>query len=478
MRAQSATRAAVVTITRTITVAAGVFAPGHLGGLTAIVPFELADAVLEETRTCERRLRMLPSRVGLYFVLAMCLFPRAGYLGVWAELTAALDGLGLAVPSGRALRDLRRRLGPAPFRSLFEVLAGPLGQPSTPGIRFGRYRTVAFDGCKSVKVPDTPRNRAWLGKLKAPLGETGYPVIQLMTLVETGTRALIGAVFGTPADGEITWARKLLGLLDETMLVLMDRGFDGGQFLRELAATRAQFLVRLTSTRRPPVLAHLPDGSVLSLIGGVKVRIITASVTVTCHDGTRYGGTYRVATTLTDHRAWPADPLIALYHERWQHEVAYLALRHTLLGGRVLRSGDPAGLEQEMWALLALYQALRIAVTDAVQTIPGTDPDRASYQVAVQTAQTLVTGAHGTITGAADLTGDIGRAVLANLHGPRRPRVCARRVKSPLSRWNKHPPGKPRTCLRVTELTTAINQDHQQETATRQRRSSTQTAGP
>ena len=42
------------------------------------------------------------------------------------------------------------------------------------------------------------------------------------------------------------------------MLVLMDRGFDGGQFLRELAATRAQFLVRLTSARHPPVLAHLP----------------------------------------------------------------------------------------------------------------------------------------------------------------------------------------------------------------------------
>ena len=116
----------------------------------------------------------------------------------------------------------------------------------------------------------------------------------------------------------------------------------------------------------------------------------------------------------------------------------------------MLRSGDPAGLEQEMWALLALYQALRIAITDAVATVPGTDPDRASYQIAVQTAQTLVTGARNVITGAADLAGDIGRAVLASLHGPRRPRVCARRVKSPLSRWNKHPPGKPRTCLRIT----------------------------
>ena len=66
-----------------------------------------------------------------------------------------------------------------------------------------------------------------------------------MTLVETGTRALLGAAFGTTADGEITWARRLLHLLDETMLVLIDRGFDGGEFLAEVAATRAQFLVRL-----------------------------------------------------------------------------------------------------------------------------------------------------------------------------------------------------------------------------------------
>jgi hypothetical protein len=49
---------------------------------------------------------------------------------------------------------------------------------------------------------------------------------------------------------ELAWARRLLGLLDETMLVLMDRGFDAGTFLAEVAATRAQFLVRLTAARR------------------------------------------------------------------------------------------------------------------------------------------------------------------------------------------------------------------------------------
>jgi Insertion element 4 transposase N-terminal len=91
-----------MTISRTITVAGGVFAPGHLGELTQVLPFDLVDVVLEETATRERRLRALPSRAGIYFVLALGLFPRAGYLAVWAKLTAALDGLGLVVPSPRA----------------------------------------------------------------------------------------------------------------------------------------------------------------------------------------------------------------------------------------------------------------------------------------------------------------------------------------------------------------------------------------
>ena len=457
--------------------AAGVFAPGQLGELTRVVPFELVDAVLEEAGARERRLRVLPSRVGVYFVLALGLFPRPGYLGVWAKMTAALDGIGRAVPSARALRDLRRRIGVAPLKALFVLLAGPVAWPRTPGVMFGRYRTVAFDGCRSVKVPGTPRNRAWLGKPAAWRGEAGYPVIQLMTLCETGTRALIGAVFGTPADGEVAWARKLLRLLDDSMLVLMDRGFDAGQFLAEVHAARAQFLVRLLSVRRPPVLRRFPDGSVLSVIGGIQVRVITATVTVTCHDGTRYGDSYRLATTILDWRAYPAGALIRLYHERWEHEITYLALRHTLLNGRVLRSHDPAGLEQETWALLALYQALRIAITDAIQTVPGTDPDRASYQAAVQTAQDIVTQARNILPGTADPAGGTGRAVLASLHGPRRPRVCARRVKSPLSRYNKHPPGTPRTCQRITNITTDIHTANTPP-ATRRQKCVTTTRGP
>lgn len=145
---------ALTTITRPITVAAGVFAPGHLGELTRIIDFEMVDAVLAQTRTRECRLRSLPSRVGLYFVLALALFPSLGYRGVWGRLTSALDPA--SGPSAKASRDVRRRLGPAPVRELFGLLAGPAADPHTPIARFAGYRTVSFDGCRSIKVPGRP----------------------------------------------------------------------------------------------------------------------------------------------------------------------------------------------------------------------------------------------------------------------------------------------------------------------------------
>jgi Insertion element 4 transposase N-terminal/Transposase DDE domain len=450
----SALSRAATTITHAITVAAGVFAPGHVGELTAIVPFELVDAVLEETGAVQRRLRDLPSRVGVYFLLAMCLFPEVGYRLVWDKMTGGLGGLVVACPTAKSLRDLRRRVGVAPVRALFEVLAGPLAQPGTPGVRFGRYRTVSFDGCTSQKVPDTERNRAWLGKDK----QGGYPRLELMTLVETGTRALVGAVFGPTAEGETGYATRLLHLLDAGMLLLWDKGFDGNAFLSAVAATGAQFLGRVKNSRRLPVLARLDDGSYLSMIGGLKVRIIEAVVTVACSDGTTYTGVYRLVTSLLDHRRYPASALIALYHQRWEHESAYYSLRHTIMDGRVLRSGDPAGVRQEMWALLTVYQVLRTAMVSAAESLPGTDPDRAGFTIAFQTARDQVIKAAAVLTDAVDLVGVIGRAVLAGLLPPRRLRVSTRKVKSPISRYHaRQDDGRPSTSQTVTALHIAVH---------------------
>ncbi|WP_405575503.1 IS3 family transposase [Streptomyces sp. NBC_01167] len=67
-----------------------------------------------------------------------------------------------------------------------------------------------------------------------------------------------------------------------------------------------------------------------------------------------------------------------------------LGIAGAVRGKRVLRSGDPVGIEQEMWALLALYQALRMVMVDAAESVPGTDPDRCGFTIALHTARDQV----------------------------------------------------------------------------------------
>jgi hypothetical protein len=437
-----------------------VYAPGHLGELTQHVPFELVDDVLEQTRTVQRRLRDLPSRVGVYFVLALAMFPSLGYARVWDRLTAGLTGgpVGLVVPrpSEKALRDLRRRLGPAPLQALFRVLAGPLATPGTPGASYRGLRTVAFDGCNSLKVPDTEGNRSWLGRIRYRMGFAGYPTIRLMTLVETGTRGLLGAALGSRTDrDEAGIARRLLPLLGPGMLVLLDRAFDATRFLTEITDTGAALLARAKSTRNPPVLGHLPDGSYRSELDGLPVRIIDADLAVTGADGSRVGDRYRLITTLLDHREHPAAELVRLYHERWEIELAYLAIRHTILDGHVLRSHDRAGLEQELWALLCVYQLLRIVMVEALCS-RGLDPDRANFTVALHAARDQLTAAAGIVfddqQSPPDLLGVIGRAVLAGILPARRARYSARKVKNWTSRYHEQDPTRPQHSTSITSI--------------------------
>jgi hypothetical protein len=131
-----------------VTVAGGRFAAGHGGELTRIVPFEMVDAVLAETRRVQSRVRDLPSRVVVYLLLAAGLFAELGYGQVWARMIAGLDAAGspgLPMPSASALSQARRRVGSAPLRALFDLLRGPATGPATAGV-WWRGRLVCVAG--------------------------------------------------------------------------------------------------------------------------------------------------------------------------------------------------------------------------------------------------------------------------------------------------------------------------------------------
>jgi hypothetical protein len=442
----------LASLTTTSRVAGGVFAPGHLGELTQIVPFEMVDAALEATGAVQARVRDLPSRVVVYLLLAGCLFSGMGYLQVWQRLVAGLDGLPVAAPTASALAQARRRVGVGPLRFLFELLRGP----APGGLRWRGLLVCALDGT-TMAVPDSAANLACYPRPRGGNGTVGYPLARLVALVACGTRAVIDAVSGPaagPGTGEVSYAYRLLAALRPGMLLLADRNFAAGKLAAAVTGTGAQFLIRCKAAAstgpKLPVLSRCPDGSYLSLLGGVQVRVIDAEITLATTTGRRTG-VYRLATSLLDHRRHPAFDLVKLYHSRWEIETCYLELKATILGGRVLRARTPAGLEQEICALLVTYQILRLAMADATATRPGTDPDRASFTIALHAARDQLIQAAGVIADTViDLAGTIGRQVLANLLPDRRPRVSRRAVKRAISKYNPKGPAIDRTSYKAT----------------------------
>jgi transposase IS4-like protein/DDE family transposase len=455
-------------ITRTVTTASGVYAPGHLGELTQIVDFALVDAVLEETGAREKRLRLLPSRVVVYFVLALALFEHCSYRAVWGKLTTALAGLALVHPAASSLARARRRVGTAPLRRLFEILAGPVADRGQAGSFYRGLRTVALDGTH-LHTPDEEQITWHYPKRSGEHLEFGYPLLRLLAVVECGTRAVLAAAFGPETSGELTYARSLLTCLNASMLLLADAAFDAVEFLRETADTGAHFLVRSSARRSPIIQRYLADGSYLASLSGVyraqkgynalPVRVIEAWITVTLADGTTRREAWRLVTSLLDHKHYPAHELVELYHRRWQVETTYFSIKATMLDGRVLRSRSIPGLDQEVYALLATYQALIRTAADALTTRPDVSMERISFTVVLQAAADQVitaTGIHATDPDK-PLLGPIGRTVLDNLlPATRRQRVKARSRKNPTSKYAPNAGKHPQTALAYT-LTAKIH---------------------
>lgn len=438
-------------INRAVTVAAGPFAPGHLGELTQQVPFEMVDAVLAQTCRTQRRVRDLPSRVVVYLLLAGCLFAELGYRQVWQRLVAGLDGVQVACPSEAGLTQARHRLGPAPLRALFDLLRGPAATTAGP-VRWRGLLVCALDGT-TISVADSAANLTMFTKSSCNNGGSGYPLLRLVAVVACGTRSIIDAVFGPITTGETRYAQQLITGLRAGMLVLADRNFAAGYLLKLVTGRKSHLLVRAKTGRggpKLPMLRRLPDGSYRSIFGGQPVRVIDAEISITTTTGT-VTGVYRLITTLLDADAYPAAAILRLYHERWEIETAYLEIKSSILGGRVLRARTPTGVDQEIHALLVTYQILRTAMTDATNSDAQVDPDRASFTIALNAARDQVIQAAGIIAGTViDLVGKIGRLVLADLLPQRRLRVNARTVKRAISKYNARGPNINRRTYKAT----------------------------
>ena len=378
-----------------------------IGVLARTFPAHLLDEVIDAAGVREKRHRLLPARLMMLFTLACWLFMRAGYGLVLSKLVDAHATVGpgwgnWSSPTTGSITKAKARLGAAPFKALFAEVGGPQGDAGTPGVFWRGLRVATLDGF-TLDVADTPANAEHFGR-----GGNGsdtknpYPQLRALALAEAGTRSMLGAAYGPCATGEQTLAEELVGALSAGMLVLCDRNFASWKLWRAFTATGADLTWRMSASFKLPVIEVLADGTYISELRpprkkdgpAIRVRVIEYTVsTVDADAHTETSECFTLATTLRDPDAYPATEIAELYHDRWQAETGIADIKTGLRGGPevVLRSKTPTMVEQEFWAMLCLYQAIRDLIHYAAPA--GLDPGRISFTRALEAARDATTRA-------------------------------------------------------------------------------------
>ncbi len=374
-----------------------------IGVLTRVFPPEVVDRAITETGKTERRQRLLPARVVVYYVLGLALFSHCAYEEVMRMLVEGLswsEGWAAAwnVPTKAALFKARQRLGPEPLEVLYRSCAVPLATEQTPGAFYRGWRLMSIDG-SCLDVADTAANEAEFGRpgSKRVDGVGAFPQIRVVGLAECGTHAIVDTTIGKYGDAEQHLALRLVRSFAPGMLVLADRGFFGHALWTKAACGGADLLWRTKRNHVLPVEQRLDDGSFLSRVyptqkdrrhgtAGVVVRVVDYAV-----DGVAAADdeetTYRLLTTVLDPDLAPAAELASLYSQRWEFEIALDELKtHQRSPRVVLRSKMPDGVVQEAYGYLCVHYAIRWLM-HTVAAEARADPDRLSFTRTLRVAR-------------------------------------------------------------------------------------------
>ena len=370
-----------------------------IGVLTRVFPPELVDKVVAETGRTEKRQRLLPARVVVYYVLGLALFSQCSYEEVMRMLVEGLswaDGWAApwSVPTKAGLFKARMRLGPEPMKALFEAVASPLGTEQTRGTFYRTWRLMAIDGT-TLDLADTEANDTRFGRPTTGRGEGvgAFPQLRVVGLGECGTHAMIDAAIDSYATAEKRLVPQLFRSFSPEMLVFADRGFYGFALWQQARASGAQLCWRTRTDLVLPVRKRLSDGSYLSEIyaradrrhDGVVVRVINYDMEDPGRGETTTS--YCLLTTILDPEVAPANELAALYAERWEIESSFDELKSHQRGPRiVLRSKMPDGVIQELYGYLCTHFAIRWLM-HKVASDSGTDPDRLSFTRTLRVAR-------------------------------------------------------------------------------------------
>lgn len=300
-------------------------------------------------------------RVGLASLLATLVFHVMNPVGTLSEHFSMLFEDAL---NDSACSDRRARLPWQIFADLMQRVLRPLANRRRHAQAYWRgWRLTALDGTQH-SVTNTPQNNGALRKANARRGRAAFAKITTSVLLELGLHNPLAAAIGHRGQSEWELSLSLLARLPKKVLLLADRLSGCAAFaaeaLRAGQRVGSHFLIRARTQIQAQAVRRFKDGSRLvrvperqkgqprQIVQWLELREIRVQLHRRGHRPTEL----RLWTTLLDPKTAPAQELIALYAQRWEHELFYRELKRQLRKSGLLQSHTVTTAAQEIAALM------------------------------------------------------------------------------------------------------------------------------
>lgn len=357
----------------------GEFAPEKFDQLRLHLNPTWIEEALQLAGTATIRRRRLPAEQVIWVVIAMALFRNS-------SIERVVDELGLALPDERgtlvaksAITQARQRLSEDPLAYLFAATAAEWATRSANEHRWRGLAIYGLDGT-TLRVADSDENRAAFGGQNTHRGESGYPQVRVVAVLALRSHLMSAFRFADYGTGETTLAREVWREIPEDSLTIVDRNFLVAKDLIHLECSGNRHWLTRAKKRTPYAIVEKlgrNDNLVVLEInrdGLPRTWLMRAiDYQVKGHPPST------ILTSLTDAEAYPAAELIALYHERWELEIAYDELKtHLLDRQETIRSRTVEGVHQELWGIALAYNLVRLEM-ERVATEAGVAPTKISF---------------------------------------------------------------------------------------------------
>ena len=349
---------------------------------------EWIEQALQYTGKATLRRRRLPAEQVVWLVIGMALFRNRPIWDIVDKLDLAVTDTKQPVLARSASIQARKRLGEKPMKWLLERCGEQWAHDSASKDPFRGLSLYGLDGT-TMKVPDSEDNREHFGLASGgDRGQSGYPLLRMVALMALRSHLLAKAAFGPYGNGEYHYAAQLWDAIPDDSLCIVDRNFWSAALLLQLQSEgqNRHWLIRAKSSTRGSCIKKLGRNDELvelkvssqarkrfpSLPATWTVRIITYQI--------RGCRPQRLITSMLDPKQYPADELVALYHERWELELGYDEVKTETLQQtqQPLRSQTPEGVAQELWGVLIAYNLIRLEMS-RVADEAAVSPTRISF---------------------------------------------------------------------------------------------------